>query len=129
MEKQTQQREGRSSTRSLLHRRVTPKSDTSPGEKQAPEQEIERFLRIFDLFKPRVVSTTLVIVAICDYIHNLDVFRFLVLMGAAAGYISPREAINLLLGKSVNSPPLLEGGDADGRPGEEASDDQQNEST
>ena len=104
-EEQTQQREGFPSTRSLPHHRVTPKSDRSLDKKQAPpEQEIERFLRIFDLFKPRVVSTILVIVATYDYIRNFDVLRFLILMGAAAGYISLRQVIGLLLqGRSISA--------------------------
>src|SRR5436305_9703629 len=99
MKEGTQQREGQSSTRSLPHHRVTPKSDRSPYKKQdPPEQRIEQFLRIFDLFKPHIVSTIIVIVAICDYVRGSDVFRFLLLMGAAAGYISLRQVIGLLQG-------------------------------
>jgi len=110
-EEQTQQREGRLSTRSLPHHRVPPQSDRSLEKKQdPPEQGIERFLRIFDLFKPRIVSVIIMVVAVCDYIHSLDVLRFLILMGVAAGYIPLYEAVNLLLGKLGVLPSLSKGG-------------------
>ncbi len=126
MEKETQQREGHTSTRSLPHRRVTSKSDTSPGKKQPPDQEeIERFLRMVDLFKPRIISTILVVIGLYDYFHNSDVPRFLILMGAAAGYIPLHQAIDLLLGRSMPtrlSPPSEEQ-EARGQPGETAAED------
>jgi hypothetical protein len=121
MEKKTQQREGHPSTRSLPHYRVTPQSDRFLNKKQDPrEQNIERFLRIFDLFKPHILWVIMVIIAVYDYFHPSDVFGFLVLIGAAAGAIPLSQAINLLRGKSVpvNSPSLPEEGDVGNQPGE-----------
>jgi len=101
MEEKTQQREGHTSTGSLPHRRVSPKSDTSPGKKQPPDQGIIRALQVFEQLKPHILWAILVAIAICDYFHSLNVTEFLVLIAVAEGSLSLPQAIALLQNRSM----------------------------
>jgi Na+/H+ antiporter NhaC len=100
MEKQTQQREGHTST--------------------------ERILRLFDLVKPHVIWTILVVIAIYSYFHTSNVIEFLILMAAAAGSLSLPQAINLLQGRSMpmRSSPLSKEQEANSQLEENAADKQ-----
>jgi hypothetical protein len=131
MERETQQREGHPSTWSLPHHRVTPKSDTVPDKKQDPDpdQKLKRFLQHFNLIKPEIIWTLLVVVAIGNLFYPLDIYHvivFLVLIAVAAGYITLPRAIDLLQGRfmSMKLSPPPEEQKAGGQPGEKAINEQ-----